>query len=203
MIYASAVVYCWKNLTPKELFVTIGRIWRRPAITWSYVAILNLGYVLIGAVLIGVLFLAISMESVPLICLGCVMFFMFIFVYIFLAMVWKLGLVVSVLEEGCHGMGAIWKAGELIKGRKSIGFFLSLILTLVGLMISGFFGYQMGGLVKREATRLVLGIILINATCIEELFSTVIYTIFYCECKKWHGEKVELEEAATSGYSLV
>ncbi|RWR91342.1 hypothetical protein CKAN_02049200 [Cinnamomum micranthum f. kanehirae] len=115
----------------------------------------------------------------------------------------EIGLVVSVVEKDCYGMEAIWKAGALMKGRTLQGFCLSLVLTLVEMVISGFLGFEMGGVGKTEAARLGLGLALISATGLVDLFVCVVYTVFYCDCKNGLGEKVEIEREEGAGYSLI
>ncbi|XXG58387.1 hypothetical protein AAC387_Pa04g0708 [Persea americana] len=203
LIYAAAAAYCWEEIAPKELFVLIRRMWKRPALTWSYVALFNLGYLFVGASLIGVLVLFAG-DPVLLIGLGGfgALFFVFM-MYLYLSVFWRIGLVVSVVEKDCYGMGAIWKAGELMKGRKLQGFCLSLVLTLVEMVICVFLGFQMEGVGRTEAARLGMGLALISATGLVDLFACVVYTVFYCDCKNGIGEKVEIERAEWAGYSLI
>jgi hypothetical protein len=100
------------------------------------------------------------------------------FLYIYLAMVWKVGVVVSVLEDGCHGgLDALYRAGEVVKGRRAQGFLIALVLAL-GDAVHGF-----GGSGRRWrgafacAAQLLLG-----------LFAPMAYTVLYHECKRRHGD---------------
>jgi hypothetical protein len=60
--------------------------------------------------------------------------------YIYLATVWKVGVVVSVLEDGCHGgLDALYLAGEVVRERRAQGFLIALVLAL-GDALVGFRG---------------------------------------------------------------
>ncbi|KAM7508391.1 hypothetical protein LguiA_018844 [Lonicera macranthoides] len=51
------------------------------------------------------------------------------------AVVWILGIVVSVMEEDCFGFEALGKAGRIVKGKRFDGFVLNLWWNLIMLIL--------------------------------------------------------------------
>lgn len=94
----------------------------------------------------------------------------------------KLSLVVAIEEEGCEGMEALRRAGELVEGRKVQGFVLAMLLAQL-----------------EQAAPAVLGLADAAATAgdfmcaslhlIVKFLSCLVYTKFYQECKKNPGNK--------------
>eukprot|EP00262_Sarcandra_glabra_P003423 TRINITY_DN14111_c0_g1_i1.p1 TRINITY_DN14111_c0_g1~~TRINITY_DN14111_c0_g1_i1.p1 ORF type:complete len:321 (+),score=33.97 TRINITY_DN14111_c0_g1_i1:73-1035(+) len=200
IIYVSTMAYSGKQLSFKELFLTIRRTWKRPVITWLYVTLLCVGYVTLLVVVVGVFFV-LAKGSLVLVALVVLLSILALLFYAYLAVVWILGLVVSVVEEGFCGVKALGKAEELIKGRRLQGYFLALLISLVSIPISTTLGHMMGDVHKTAAARLAIGLVGITLACILDIISIALYVVFYCECKKSHGEEVELQ--GDMGYSRV
>ncbi|XP_077217230.1 uncharacterized protein LOC143851638 [Tasmannia lanceolata] len=200
-VYASAVIYAGNHLTISELFSRVRGTWKRPVITWLYVNLFSLGYLLILGVLIGFLLVIGKGGSVALIALGVILLLSALLCFFYLGVVWDLGVVVSVVEEGCYGLEALFKAGGLIKGRRLQGFVLFLISTLVPIVISQIFAIKETDVNNTKATQIVMGLVLVNITGLVSLYNHVVCTVFYYECKKSHGEEVEVQ--GVMGYSMV
>ncbi|XP_077237078.1 uncharacterized protein LOC143878717 [Tasmannia lanceolata] len=157
---ASALTYASNHLTLNEFFSRFGRTWKRPVITYLYNTVSSLGYLLLSVVLIVLLYVMESGGSLALVALGVILA---IFARIYCSpypssLVRTLGLVISVVEEGCYGI-------------------------------------EMSDVINTEATRIVMGLVLINIAGLVSLYTSVVTTVFYYGCKKSHGEEVEVQRA--------
>ncbi|XP_077237079.1 uncharacterized protein LOC143878718 [Tasmannia lanceolata] len=203
-VYASAMTYSGNHLTLNELLSRIGKTWKSPVITWLYITLFSFGYLFLFVVLI-VFFVMIGLasNSIALAALGVILVLvLFVIRYCFnFIVVWTLGLVISIIEEGCYGIEALSKAKELLKGRRLQASVLLFILTIIPMGISQIFVNKMSDVNNTEATRIVLGLVLINISGLFSLYSLGVYTVFYYECKKSHEEEVEVK--GVMGYSML
>ncbi|XP_077237083.1 uncharacterized protein LOC143878721 [Tasmannia lanceolata] len=199
-IHASASTYIGKSLNLKETLLRIITIWKRPTITWLYAMLITLAYAFLVLMLFGAFSLITSSVHALITWIGLVGILGMLF-YLYLVAVWLLGLVISVVEEGSYGMKAIGKAVELIGGRRVQGFGLILVLGMLSVPIYLLFSLNVIEDEIGSATRFVIGIITTVLLCCLNLFTFVVFTVFYYQCKKSHGEKVEMEGRET--YSLV
>ncbi|XP_058113880.1 uncharacterized protein LOC131256842 [Magnolia sinica] len=196
-ISASAMAYYRKDLTHNELFIRIGRTWKRPLITRLYIILFNSGCLFLILILIGMLKMFAMGLPIALACLLLVLALLFLCFYGYISVICNLGIVISVIEESNYGIGALAKAAELIKGRKRQGYIIYVLFKLVGLAIYWVLGSAMQVMHLTHASSLVL----VNIGSLETILLFMVFTMFYIECKKSHGEKVEIE--GESGYSLV
>lgn len=188
-ILASAVSYCGKDLSIKELLPKAVKSLKRPFVTWFYITLLDLGYFsfLFAFVLPLVLIFNLKLTISAFTIVACIIALV---VRTYLAVVWNLALVVSVLEEKC-GIEALGKAGQLIKGSKLRGFCLNLVLAFCSW---GFFYlYQMDAKLM-PAKALIIPLLFLNCfVCVIIMVSRMAYTVLYYECKASHGEELELQ----------
>ncbi|XP_058113321.1 uncharacterized protein LOC131256447 [Magnolia sinica] len=199
-IFASSMTYYCKDLTHNELFLRIGQTWKRPMITWLYITLFESGYLLLIFLLVGI-FTMIAKGSMTLACLTLVLALLLVRFYVYFSMLCKLGIVISVMEEDNYGMGALTKAADLIEGRKRQGYILYVLFKLVGLAVYWVLSSAMQDIDRSHTTRLVIGVVLMHVISLEKILMSMVFTVFYFECKKSHGEKVET--GGESGYSLV
>ncbi|XP_043711018.1 uncharacterized protein LOC122659924 [Telopea speciosissima] len=191
-IYVSAMARAKKNLSFKELVSMIIRTWIRPTITLFYLTLLGSGYALLVLVSLGVL-VVVSDGLLTLLVLCILTALLGFLLSQYLAANWVLGLVISVVEEGCYGLEALGRAAEIIKGKKLHfqGFIINLIFALICGTILGVLGYKFitSLLVAR---RLVILLVIVNMLCLVKIFYFMVYTMFYLHCKKIHqGMKVQ------------
>ncbi|XP_042495011.1 uncharacterized protein LOC122074228 [Macadamia integrifolia] len=200
-VYASAVTYSGKKATPKEVLTQTGRSWHGPAITWFYISLMSVGCSVLILIMFGVLTMiangSIPLYSVmhyfPLVTLALFMVLLVLSVNLYLGMVWMVGVVVSVLEDGCYGMEALGKAEELMVGRKLQGYVVTLVLGLVLVLVSGFVGYEAGDVKISAKFGAGLHFMLTNIICLWKMYGAMVYTLLYFECKKIHGEEVKVQ----------
>ncbi|KAI3446674.1 hypothetical protein Pfo_003339 [Paulownia fortunei] len=186
-ILVSASSYTAKNLSLKELFSIIGGTWTRPLITTFYVSGLAIGYFVVVVMLAAPLLMYRNLATLSVAILLGTTSFTF---YLYLFVAWALAIVVSVVEERCYGMDALGKAAALVKGKRLHGFLLNICFNLVVLII--FQGYKMilGNKVLVNPT--IYGLVVLNVSSLVKIFLVVAYTVLYFQCKKDHGEEIEL-----------
>ncbi|OVA15746.1 Protein of unknown function DUF4013 [Macleaya cordata] len=199
-IYGSAAIYTKnKSVSFKELFSKIRATWKRSLITWIYVSIYTIVYTLVSVVWIVAFALVIKTGSVVtyFFILGCLAAVL----YLYLSVIWTLGMIISVLE-GFYGIKAIQKAKDLIRGREIQGFGIMLSVVLLTCPISVL--YYLNALDNDHVMgRVVLGFFVTVPFCFAKFFTYLVYTVFYYECKKSHGERTEELELGGCGYGLV
>ncbi|KAK9097956.1 hypothetical protein Syun_025001 [Stephania yunnanensis] len=186
-IYVSAMSHLHKDITLKDLVLGIKKIWKKFVITSFYVSLLGIGY--------NLLFLPCVMFVVVLYFSSKLMFVFGIALLIFptllllyLCVVSTLSLVESVLEEDVYGFGAIGNAERLVRGNKVQG----VVICLVFMVVSGVLVFPSMSPRKVWITVAVTMAKMIF-TSLFPMFSCMVYTVFYFECKKSHGEEVEFE----------
>ncbi|OVA15747.1 hypothetical protein BVC80_1829g42 [Macleaya cordata] len=194
-VRASAVIYVTKSSTVnlQELFLKIRATWKGTTITWLYISILTVAYTLIIITVSVVGFVLVdkigSMATWFFLLLG----FLAAVLYLYLAVFWTLGFIISVLEKGFYGMKAIEKARDLMRGRQIQGLVLMLFLVLLTSPISVLFYLNAFDDDLHLMARVFLGFFVTVPYCIAKIFTYMVYTVFYYECKKSHGERVEIE----------
>ncbi|XP_021825388.1 uncharacterized protein LOC110766378 [Prunus avium] len=190
-ILASAVTYCGKDMSIKELLSRAVKLLKRPFLTWFYITLLHLGYCLFLITFLGPLVLIFNLTFTMPSLLSIIIFLLALVFEAYLAVVWNLALVVSVLEENC-GIEALGKAGQLIKGLKIRGFFLNLLFGAVSLPV--FYGVHKFGKTVMSSNAAMIPLLLLNSiSCLIGMFKLMAYTVLYHDCKATHGEELEMK----------
>lgn len=209
-ISASAQNFLGKPLTVKELVSATSRSFRRAIVTTAFTTLLNLGYLFVVVV-----FVVLPIELVfydpekshPGKQLSRYTFAAVIpatILQFYLAVVWILALVVSVIEEK-RGFEALWKASELLRGLRLKGFLLMLLFG--GLALSLTAAYQVWGLKSLREKTVKLDsimerfILLTVLGTVVGVFSLISFTVLYFEGKKIHGDDVIEMKGYTVEYS--
>lgn len=180
-IYASAAAHGGKNLSAMDLGIAVARSWTRPFVTFFYITLFGIGYLFLVIALTIPLVLPSANIATVILCILAALF------YAHLAVVWTLGLVVSILEEDKSGLEALAKAGRLVKGKKVHGFVLSLVIVALSILMS-----QVARLVsvrQSNGASIAIGLVMLNSLWSVRMFGLMAYTVFYYECKKFHGEE--------------
>ncbi|XP_038700768.1 uncharacterized protein LOC119997678 [Tripterygium wilfordii] len=129
VIFASAYMHNGKALSFKELLLKTLKAWKRPLVTWFYVTLLASGFLIVFIIILIPVFLVMDSPFKPSI-VSIVLIVLVAVLYTYLAVVWTLALVVSVLEDK-RGIEALGKAAQLVKGMKLEGFLLNLVFTIL------------------------------------------------------------------------
>lgn len=104
----------------------------------------------------------------------------------YLAVVWNLAFVVSVLEEKC-GIDALGRAAVLVKGFKLSGFFLNIVFGIPSLVLIP--GFRLANSEKSTTIRVSVVLVMLNCLWLIKMFAFMAFTVFYYECKNNLGEK--------------
>lgn len=97
-------------------------------------------------------------------------------------------MVVSVLEEK-SGIEALGRAEQLVEGMKIKGFLLKLVFGTLYYVLLQLLRITISSK-KSKATIVCIWLLVVNSVCFVKMFSLTVFTIFYHECKKTHGEEV-------------
>jgi hypothetical protein len=169
----------------KDLHLMLAASWKAPLVTYLYATLLSVGYTALSVALVAIPVLNMSAAGGgPLSRLAVVLAAAIAaaarLLYVYLDMVWAVGVVVSVVEDGCcRGLYALHRAGEAVGARSAQGFLIALVLAAADALVGGTGGSGGRGWWRDAfacAVRLLLG-----------MFSPIVYTVFYHECKRSHA----------------
>ncbi|CAL5005964.1 unnamed protein product [Urochloa decumbens] len=216
VVHAASAACAGRHLPVRDLLpkLVMASSWKGPLATYLYSTLLSVGYTALSVALIAVP--ALNMAAAgggPSSRLAVIAVAAAAaaarFVYVYLAMVWAVGVVASVVDDGsCRGgLEVLHRAGEAVGARRAQGFLIAVALAAADAAFAGIGGGG-GGRGWRDAfacaARLMLG-----------MFSTVVYTVFYHECKRSHGDgasatqdlshlaKVDLDHPGASSEGVV
>ncbi|KAM4133548.1 hypothetical protein ACJW30_01G338000 [Castanea mollissima] len=166
-----------------ELLLRVVKSWKRPLITFFYLTLFELGYCfLTWATLVPLVLIFpdhVTLSEI-IILIPAVVFLSY------LAVVWNLACVVSVLEEKC-GIDALGRAAVLVKGFKLSGFFLNNVFGIPSLVLIP--GFRLANSEKSTAIRVSVVLVMLNCLWLIKMFAFMSFTVFYYECKNNLGEK--------------
>ncbi|KAL5548949.1 hypothetical protein UlMin_004180 [Ulmus minor] len=188
-ILSSTAEHCEKQFGIEDLQVRIIKTWKRTFVTLFYTTLLDLGY----AFFVLAFFLPLVMISnskITITCFSILIFILAVLFRLYLATVWTLALVVSILEEK-GGIEALGKAGQLVKGLELKGFFLKLMFETIYYVMLMLFMWISNK--QSFFFTVLLSLVFLKFFCLVKMFSFVVFTVFYFESKKTHGEEVELQ----------
>ncbi|KAL4564233.1 hypothetical protein LXL04_028289 [Taraxacum kok-saghyz] len=182
IISSSYEAYTSKPLSPKGMFLKIRTSWKRALVTnfclfLTYLAILFLYLASYGItnILVANSWLYLFWGAIN---------FTIPFSYIYVTTLWKVSMVVSVLDEGFCGFKAIGRATEIMKGKRLL---LASVLMVPSVIVGAYVHhmvYSISMLHLRRSTWMAIVIYLINGSdCILNLFMFVVYSVFYHEGK--------------------
>ncbi|GJS69740.1 hypothetical protein Tco_0702581 [Tanacetum coccineum] len=180
--------YTAKLLGPKDIFLKIKESWKRPIVTSFYMTLLSLGLAFFYTTSI-VVSSILAVNSCAMMILGAMITLSIPICYYYVATLWTVSMIVSVLEDGVGGLKAIWRAAELIKGKRLQASLMMVLFSiaygLVLLMATFLRSYS-----RSMSAPLVIMIPFTNGFyCLLKLFMFVVYTVFYHERRTSHDEK--------------
>ncbi|PIN18217.1 hypothetical protein CDL12_09112 [Handroanthus impetiginosus] len=189
-IILSSVSYSGKNLSLKELLLKIRTTWVRSLITTFYASgTLTIGYFVFVITMLTPLLPTYPKPAILFIMAILLAIIALIF-YLYLFVAWGLAIVVSVVEETCYGIKALRKATLLVEGKRLHGFLLIICSNFVVFIILQ--GYKMLLGNKGFMNPKINLLFSVSVSILVEIFLVVAYTVLYFECKKHHGEEIEL-----------
>ncbi|KAF5739190.1 hypothetical protein HS088_TW12G00391 [Tripterygium wilfordii] len=179
--------------SPKDLITWFYFSWRGPFITYLYVTFI---------VAISVVVIVVSIKLVNVIIASLVVGILASMGFVYLASILMLAVVVSVIEGGdCKGEEALKRAWKMMRGREILGFEVMLILVLLFVPIFVVFIVAATDDDMGLVTQSFCGIVAAIPFCLAEVYLLLVMIVFYFECKKNHGQRLELE--AEDGFGLL
>ncbi|KAI4376791.1 hypothetical protein MLD38_014509 [Melastoma candidum] len=191
-MYGAAISHLGKDterVDIRDLAKLTAASWKRPLVTSLYTSIFGIGYAsLVTAILLP---LALPRATFTTTVLSLVASLL----YAYLSIIWTVGLVVSALESR-SGIEALGEAERLVKGMRIQGYALSLFITVTSMVI-----FQLWRLVsfKQPWWNELIVFIVVNLMWLVRMFGVTCYTLYYYDCKSFHGEEVSDNELMING----
>lgn len=188
-ILVTAKDYCGKRLSFQDLVPKLANPFMKQVMTLFHVTIFSIGYIFCFIVLFFPPIVLYFDNPEKIKAFSYAIFGMFLISVMYLSIVWTLAMVITVVENNCFGMEALGTAARLIKGKKIQGFALNFVFVLAVLIIQ---------ILTRNCGKasvfiqLVVGIFVISFNFMVLVLIYVSYTVLYFQCKKCHGEEIEL-----------
>lgn len=186
IVYGSAVIYNNKSISLKQLVSRIKSTWKKSFVAWFFVCILAILYWALALVIVRWVNLYIWSWTAGMLAAA---------LYLFLAVLWSLGLVVSVLEDDVSGPKAFLRAERLMRCKKMEAFRLMSMLELMSFPIYIVFYVTSADDDDKLGVfaQFAFGAAATFLFCAAKFFSFMVLTVFYYECRQNQGEQIDLE----------
>ncbi|XP_019092728.1 PREDICTED: uncharacterized protein LOC104747714 [Camelina sativa] len=197
MVHASALTLKDENIKIKDFTVMSLKSWKGPLVTYFYIALFSLGYWLLLYIILFPILLSSTLSISDMGSLAVksgALFIIFAVFQSYLAIVWNLSMVISVLEES-YGIQALGKAAKIVKGMKTKLFLLNIFFGLLA------FGLAQSLQVIINSRRslsltvttgfILVCLVFVCLAFVVRMFQLVAYTIAYFQCKSSQGKDVE------------
>lgn len=176
IIIIASSYYSGNNLSLKELIMKVSRTWTRPFVTLFYLQLLAFGYMGFFFMPFLIASLLLTDHPIILIALQFILAILFITFYLYLSVVWSLGVVVSVFED-TYGLSALGNARDLVRGKRVDGYLLNIFFNLV------VFAILLVGAKLSLAMPLVVGLFQVVFVGVMSMFQFLAYSVYYYRCK--------------------
>lgn len=191
VVYTVACIYTGREVTFQKVMSVVPKVWKRVMVTFLCTFLAFLTYNVVAFVVF-VIWVILGSFNYALFITGVVLLLVAYFVgFAYMALVWHLASVVSVLEDA-RGIQAMNKSQALMKGKMGIAICIFMILGFVscGVQIS----FQ--NLVVHAVSFGVVGKAGFAILCFLLqvklfLFGLVIQTVLYFVCKSYHHENID------------
>ncbi|KAL7591471.1 hypothetical protein Lser_V15G33356 [Lactuca serriola] len=188
IVSSSYEAYTDKLLDPKNLNLILIKSWKRPLVTSFYMILLTLGIVFLYLISMTITTI-LAANSWVLFSLGAITLSIPV-CYFYMASLWIVSMVVSVLEEGFSGVKAIGRAADLIKGKRLKASLILVRFVVAYGVVHQMANYLLANIELSRSTLLAITIPFSNGFfSLWQLFMLVAYTVFYHEMKTSHDER--------------
>lgn len=185
-VIVSAMSYNDKTLSLRDLCSRTATTWKRALVTAFYTRLHQIGYWFLVVALAAPLLMSANKATMS----AAILLGIFACVYyLYLAVIWIFAVVVSIVEES-FGMKALGKAAAIIKGRRLHGFMLMVCFNFLVFTVIQVWWMILGNKGLENLT--IYGLIMMIVSSLGNFFSNLTYTVLYFQCKKNHGEGIEL-----------
>ncbi|EOA31023.1 hypothetical protein CARUB_v10014169mg [Capsella rubella] len=198
MVHASAITLKDEHTKIKDFTVLSLKSWKGPLVTYFYIALFSIGYSLLFFLILFPILLSSSMKisdiGSVIVKTGGLMIIFALF-QSYLAIIWNLSMVISVLEES-YGIQALGKAAKIVKGMKTKLFLLNIFFGLLALGLTQILTVIISLRRPLSVTTVTTGFVLVCLVfvCLSivlRMFMLVTYTVAYFQCKTSQGKDVE------------
>ncbi|OMO56200.1 hypothetical protein COLO4_35751 [Corchorus olitorius] len=192
VVYTVACIYTGKEISFKKVMSVVPRVWKRLIVTflWSFAIVLVYNFVAVFCLLLPVLIIYLGFSNVG-VAIFVVLFLLYLAGLIYIAVVWQLAGVVSVLED-VYGIQAMKKSKALIKGKMGVALALFLLLILCFGVIQTLFQFEVAFFWSLSVgMRILIGILCLLLLFNAILFGLVAKTVLYFVCKSHHHENID------------
>jgi len=201
VVYTVASIYTAKEISYTRVMSIVPRVWKRLMGTFLWFFIfLFLYWTFFFLVTAFLFFLFFNIFTVDMHKFNLALFVFGLFLltaqfcgYVYISMVWHLACVISVLEDK-HGLGAIRKSKNLIKGNQ----ITALVLDILYIVFVGIIGWFFGNYVLHGhhhgvsgAGRGSYGTVLVVLLCFVHLMGLLTQSVLYFVCKSYHHESID------------
>ncbi|XP_010525750.1 PREDICTED: uncharacterized protein LOC104803513 [Tarenaya hassleriana] len=189
VVRASALTHAGKNVQFRTFLVLTVKSWKQLLVTYFYITLFVLGYLFLFLItLLPVLLFSPGFSYLK--ARGIVVWIIFAVFESYLAIVWQLSVVISILEE-TYGIQALGKAARIAKGMKPSLFLVNLSVGILSLGLGQCIRLSNG--TYPSTGNVLIGLVVVNSLFLVNMFRLVVYTVSYFHCKSVHGEEVELQ----------
>lgn len=190
VVLVSAATYCGKNVTFQNLIPKLANKYLKQVVTWFHIKLLALCYLLYFFLMLVAPIPFLLHRPFFLIAIWFTISGVAIIFLTYVSIVWKLAMVITVIEENYFGRDALGKASRLIKGKRIQGYALNFIFTLGPTIVEVVAMNQYKQFVTKQV---IIGIFVICFNIVNLLLLYTSYTVLYFQCKKSHGEEINLQ----------
>ncbi|GJS69741.1 hypothetical protein Tco_0702582 [Tanacetum coccineum] len=188
VVSSSYEAYTANLLEPKDVLLKIKTSWIKTLVTSFYMFLITLGITCLAFISFSIASFS-AANSWSRLYFGAITMLILIS-YLYIAALWNLSMVVSVLEEGFDGVKAIGRATELMSGKK-----LQASVIMVPFAITYFVLVSMDDLIMMSdlswSSALARSIAFTHVSdSWLKLLLFVMFTVFYHEQKTSHDDKV-------------
>ncbi|XP_019092072.1 PREDICTED: uncharacterized protein LOC104747711 [Camelina sativa] len=195
MVHASALTHKDDSFKIKDFPVLTLKYWKGPLVTSFYIALFSLGYwFLFYIIIVSLVIFSTKLDTVA--AKVRALWILFAVFESYLAIVWNLSMVISILED-TYGIQALGKAAKIVKGMKPKLFLLNLFF---GLLSFGLF--QILRLIDWSSSFPVIlttGLVFVSSVFVVRMFQLVTYTVTYFQCNQ--GIDAEAESLGDMEYT--
>ncbi|CAA7022192.1 unnamed protein product [Microthlaspi erraticum] len=179
IVHASALTHKDENIKIKEFPVFTLQYWKGPLVTYFYIFLFTLGYWFLFFIILFPL-LVFSSSLYSLAAKFGALWILFVLFQSYLAIVWLLSMVISILEE-TYGIQALGKAAKIVKGMKLKLFLVNLFFGLLSFGLAQI--VMLVDLQRSLAVTFTISLVLVTSIFALSMFQLVTYTVAYFQCK--------------------
>ncbi|KAI3689418.1 hypothetical protein L2E82_47374 [Cichorium intybus] len=197
VVYTIASVYTGGDVTYRKVMKVVPKVWKRLTVSFLCMFLTFFAYNLMASVVF-FLWSVTLREFVVSFFVIFPLIILYIFGFLYLAIIWQLASVISVLES-CYGLKAMIKGMDLMKGKQRVALMVSFLLY--GLLAGVVFMYLalivFDGAELSPVWKVAVGILCCVLLVITFLLIMVIQTMLYLVCKSYHRETIDKVSLST------